>query len=174
MGTVFEAEDVARLRIAVTRLARMLNRESDEDGLTRTQLSVLGAVVRDGPLGLGELADFEGINPTMLSRVVAKLDAAGLIQRVADPSDRRAARVVATPSGVRTHQRGRARRTRVLETHLCGLPADSAARLLAALPALEALADQVGPRSARASITPLIQPANRAAATAAADGGEEH
>ena len=140
------------LRIAVTRIARMLNRESGEDGLTRTQLSVLGTVVRDGPLGLGELAEFEGINPTMLSRIVAKLDGAGLIQRVCDPCDRRAARVQATASGVRTHLRARERRTGLLEAHLSAIPPDAAARLLAALPALEALADQVGPRSARAPL----------------------
>lgn len=148
VSEVFRADDVARLRIAVTRIARMLNRESSEDGLTRTQLSVLGAVVRDGPLGLGELAEFEGVNPTMLSRVVAKLDGAGLIERIADPCDRRAAQVRATPSGLRTHRRSRARRTRLLEAHLTGMHPDSATQLLAALPALEALADQVGPKSA--------------------------
>ena len=150
VSEVFRADDVARLRIAVTRIARMLNRESSEDGLTRTQLSVLGAVVRDGPLGLGELAEFEGVNPTMLSRIVAKLDGAGLIERIADPCDRRAAQVRATPAGARTHRRGRDRRTRLLEAHLAGMHPDRAAQLLAALPALEGLADQVGPRSAGA------------------------
>lgn len=152
LSAVFQADDVGRLRIAVARIARMLNRESTEDGLTRTQLSVLGAVVRDGPLGLGELAEFEGVNPTMLSRVIAKLDAEGLIQRIADPVDRRAARVRATAAGVRTHRRGRARRTRLLEAHLCAMDPETAADLVAALPALEALADQVGPRSARVPI----------------------
>jgi DNA-binding MarR family transcriptional regulator len=173
VSAVFRAEDVARLRIAVTRIGRMLNRESSEDGLTRTQLSVLGAVVRDGPLGLGELAEFEGINPTMLSRIIAKLDGEGLIQRIADPCDRRAARVQATPSGVRTHRRSRARRTRLLEAHLSGLHPDSAAQLLAALPALEALADEVGPRSARAPIT-QHRPHRELTRRTTPHGGEQH
>jgi DNA-binding MarR family transcriptional regulator len=169
----FSPDDVARLRIAVTRIARLLNRESSEDGLTRTQLSVLGTVVRDGPLGLGELAEFEGINPTMLSRIVAKLDGEGLIERIADPCDRRAARVQATSSGVRTHRRGRARRTRLLEAHLSALRPDDGARLLAALPALEALADQVGPRSARTPTTAGTL-SSKSPATPTPHGGEQH
>ncbi len=69
-----DADNVARLRIALARTARWLDRNSATDGLSRTQLSVLGSTARRGPLGLGELAEIEGINPTMLSRVVSKLD----------------------------------------------------------------------------------------------------
>lgn len=172
MSRVFQADEVSRLRIAVARIGRVLNRDSSEDGLTRTELSVLGTVVRDGPLGLGELAEFEGINPTMLSRVIAKLDGEGLIQRVADPCDRRAARVRATASGVRRHRLGRARRTRLLEAHLRAMDPDNAERLLAALPALEALADQVGPRSARAPIRQPSAQRGPSPSDAADEGGQ--
>jgi DNA-binding MarR family transcriptional regulator len=83
----------------VLRLARQLNAASREEGLTPTQASVLGITTARGPLSLAELTELEGINPTMLSRVVGKLDSFGLIRRLRDPDDFRAARVEVTPEG---------------------------------------------------------------------------
>lgn len=133
-------EDVARLRVALARSARWLERQSAEDELTRTQLSVLGAVVRSGPVRLGELAESEGVHPTMLSRVVAKLDDAGLLHRATDPEDRRAATVAATEAGRAQHLRMRDARSRLLTARLDELDPADRAHLAAALPALEALA----------------------------------
>jgi len=93
---VVDTDEVARLRIAVARTARWLERQSTAGELSRTQLSVLGTVARLGPLGLGRLAEIEGVNPTMLSRIVAKLDDAGLLHRTPDPAARRAAHVEVT------------------------------------------------------------------------------
>jgi DNA-binding MarR family transcriptional regulator len=139
------ADDVARLRVALARGARWLERASqaeDPSGgeLSRTQLSVLGTVVRCGPVRLGELAEVEGVNPTMLSRVVAKLDDAGLLTRATDPADRRAATVAATEVGAAQHLRMRAARDRLLAERVAALPAADREHLAAALPALEALA----------------------------------
>jgi DNA-binding MarR family transcriptional regulator len=141
-----DAKDVERLRTALARISRRLDRQVSGDGLTRTQLSVLASVAIHGPLGLGELADVEGVNPTMLSRVVAKLEEAGLIRRHVDPNDRRAALVEVTESGARLRSRLLAERSQLLSERLAGLPAGSSAQLLAALPALEALAEQMAPR----------------------------
>ncbi|PRZ44194.1 DNA-binding MarR family transcriptional regulator [Antricoccus suffuscus] len=135
----FESEEVARLRIALTRIARTMDREVEGGGLTRTQLWVLGTVARLGPLGLGELAELEHLNPTMLSRIVGKLSDAGLVRRVADPDDRRAARVEVTDAGRDLHVRRRAERTKLLAGLLAQVPASDAAALLDVLPALEAL-----------------------------------
>ena len=77
----FDAEDVARLRIAVTRITRVLDRQSRGHTLTGTQASVLATAARLGPLRITELAEIEGINPTMLSRIVGKLEEAGLLHR---------------------------------------------------------------------------------------------
>lgn len=139
MMTRVDVEDVARLRIALARTARWLDRNSATDGLSRTQLSVLGSTARRGPLGLGELAEIEGINPTMLSRIVSKLDDAGYLQRLTDAADRRAAHVQVTEAGRRLHLRHRAERTALLSERLAGLPAEQRSALLAAVPALEAL-----------------------------------
>ena len=138
-----DVEVVARLRGVIGRLARQLNDTSTGEGLTPTQYSVLGLVRGRGPLGLADLAELEGLNPTMLSRVVRVLDDSGLIQRRPDPSDLRAARVEITPDGELMHERIREHRTRVLSECLGRLPAETADVLLSAVPAMEALAEAV-------------------------------
>ena len=94
-----DTELVARLRAVIPRLARVLNDTSTGEDLTPTQYSVLALVRVRGPLGLTELTELEGLNPTMLSRIVKVLDERGLIRRMPDPGDLRAARVAATEAG---------------------------------------------------------------------------
>jgi len=142
-----DTELLTRLRAVIPRLARMLNDTSTGADLTPTQYSVLGLVHVRGPLGLHELAVLEGINPTMLSRVIKVLDERGLIRRMQNPGDLRAARVEVTPQGARLHDEVRARRTRVLSDCLDGLPDDTVATLLKAVPDLEALAEALKPPS---------------------------
>ena len=141
-----DTELVARLRAVIPRLARVLNDTSTGEDLTPTQYSVLALVHVRGPLGLTELTELEGINPTMLSRVVKNLDERGLIRRMQDPGDLRAARVEATPEGAAVHERVRAQRTQVLSGCLTSLPPDTTAMLLKAVPDLEALAEALKPR----------------------------
>jgi DNA-binding MarR family transcriptional regulator len=110
---------------------------------------VLALVRIRGPLGLAEPTDLEGLNPTMLSRIVKVLDERGLIRRMQDPEDLRAARVAVTPEGEQVHDRVRAQRTRVLSDCLHGLPAQTTAALLAAVPDLEELAEALKPMAGR-------------------------
>jgi DNA-binding MarR family transcriptional regulator len=138
-----EEESVIRLRRVVLRLARQLNAASVGEGLTPTQASVLGIVTNRGPLGLTELTEIEGLNPTMLSRVVGKLDSFGLIRRLRDPDDFRAARVEVTSEGRQAYQRIAAERAAILSERVAGLPPEQAAALVAALPALENLAEDL-------------------------------
>jgi len=138
-----DAELVARLRGVIPRLARQFNETSTGEGLTPTQYSVLALVRGRGPLGLAGLTELEGLNPTMLSRIVKVLDERGLIRRMPDPSDNRAARVEVTPAGEQVHERVRQQRTQVLSECLERLPAQTAELLLAAVPAMEALAEEV-------------------------------
>ena len=81
-----DSDTVIRLRRVVLRLARQLNAASREEGLTPTQASVLGITSVRGPLSLAELTELVGINPTLLSRVVGKLDEYGLSKRDAPPA----------------------------------------------------------------------------------------
>lgn len=143
MPNGFAAEDVARLRIALARIARVVDRTSAEDGLTRTQVSVLSTVARLKSVPISELADIEGLNPTMLSRTVGKLEADGLISRVPAADDRRAVQVQVSPAGRAMHLRLRRLRTQLFAERLAELPVGRADELLVALPALEALAEQM-------------------------------
>src|SRR5580658_7320996 len=138
-----DADLVARLRGVIPRLARELNNTSTGEGLTPTQYSVLALVRSRGPLGLAELTELEGLNPTMVSRIIKVLDERGLIRRTPDPDDMRAARLEATPAGAQVNDRVRAQRNQVLSECLSRLPAETANTLLAAVPAMEALAEAV-------------------------------
>ncbi|SHK68985.1 DNA-binding transcriptional regulator, MarR family [Pseudonocardia thermophila] len=136
----FDSDDVNRLRTALARIARRLDRQTRRATLTHTELSVLATLECRGPLRAGELAEIEGVNQTMLSRIVGKLAEAGLVERTPDPADARAVLLAVTPAGGDLHRRLRAERTRLLAEHLATLPDTETTRLMAALPALEALA----------------------------------
>ena len=136
-----DADGVTRLRGVIARLARQLNASSTSEGLTPSQASVLGLVVFRGPLSLGELADLEGLNPTMLSRVVGRLQELELIRRIPDPADLRTASVIYTPVGQEVDRRVKAQRAAVVSKCVDQLSDQQEQALSAALPALEALAE---------------------------------
>ena len=136
-----DADSVIRLRRVVLGLARRLNAASSGEGLTPAQASVLAIVVNRGPLRLAELSQIEALNPTMLSRVVGKLDSSGLVRRRRDPDDYRAAMVEVTPDGEEAWQRISAARTKIISECVACLPAEQEAALGAALPALENLSE---------------------------------
>ena len=101
---MLDVESATQLRGVVMRIARRLNASATSEGLTPTQASVLGLIAARGPLGLAQLAELEGLNPTMLSRVIGALTSAGLIVRTPDPADLRpvadAVKLVGVPLGV--------------------------------------------------------------------------
>lgn len=136
-------EAAAELRSLVGRLSRRLRRTESGVGLSPTQLSVLGALARHGPMASAELSEHEGINPTMLSRIVARLAAMGLIARDQDPLDGRAAVLSATAQGRHRQLRIQAERDRVLERSLATLEERQRGLLLEALPILDLLAEQL-------------------------------
>jgi DNA-binding MarR family transcriptional regulator len=147
--TNLDSEQITRLRIVIGRLSRRL-RPTEAGlaaGLTPTRVSVLLHVVREGRLPLATLAMSEGINPTMLSRVVADLCEAGLLERVSDERDRRAAWVMATPGGKRLAERMRRERSEALAVALEELSEDERRQLERALPALEALGEALKARN---------------------------
>ena len=129
-----------RLRRVIGKLARQLNSLSTGEGLTPSQASVLGLVVARGPISLAELASLEGLNPTMLSRVIGRLQELELISRIPDPADLRSASVASTAAGQRGDQQIKAGRAAAVAKCLKLLPEEQVRALSDALPALEALA----------------------------------
>lgn len=144
-AAAFDIETAARLRTAIGRLSRRLGgtAAAREAGLTPTASSVLLNIDRNGSLRLAELAEWEGINPTLLSRVVATLTDAGLLKRASDEGDRRAAWVSVTAAGHRLAERMRRERTDAINAAMGALSAENSRRIERALPALEALAAEL-------------------------------
>lgn len=142
-ASVTSVDFAAGLRAAIDRIARRLRETRAGEGLTPTQVSVLFTIAVHGPLRLSDLADREGLNPTMVSRVVAQLASALLVERTPDPADGRAALVTVTRTGAELRRRIRRERADVLASHLSGLDSGQRAALVAALPALETLAEQL-------------------------------
>ena len=87
-----------RLRLSMIRLSRQLRRQ-DPSELSLAQLSALATVVSGGPLGVGQLAEIEGLPSPAVTRLADKLEEAGLLARQANPADRRGVHLVATPEG---------------------------------------------------------------------------
>jgi DNA-binding MarR family transcriptional regulator len=138
-----DAEAAIRLRGVIARLARDLNATATDEGLTPTQSSVLGLVMGRGPIGAAELTELEGLNPTLLSRVVGQLVELGLVQRSPDPADLRTIKVSITEPGAEVHTRIRDARAQIISSCMERLPGASLRKVLAALPALEQLAAEL-------------------------------
>ena len=141
----FDLDTTARLRAVIGRLSRRLRPTptARAAGLTPTRTSVLLTVMREGPIRVSDLAEAEGINPTQLSRAIAHLVDAGLVERSADEGDRRAAWLKPTPAGRKLTERIRRERTDALNVALQGLAPDERERIISALAALERLADHL-------------------------------
>jgi DNA-binding MarR family transcriptional regulator len=142
VATGIDTETAQRLRIVFGRLSRALR--PTEAGLaadlTPTRVAVLLNTVRNGPIRLAEVAEQEGLNPTLLSRTVASLADAGLVSRTADESDRRSAWLNATEAGRELASEMRAQRTHAIEAAVSQLPPADRKLVEEALPALEELA----------------------------------
>ncbi len=143
----------ARLRIAVARVSRRLRSTAAAGHLTATEVDVLLAAERRGPVRLSDLAAFAGLNPTMLSRLVPKLEQAGLIRRLGDDEDRRVCRVEATGKGSELLERVRSERNDVLAGLVTELAPSQRQALAGALPVLEELAERLVAAPARPTRT---------------------
>jgi DNA-binding MarR family transcriptional regulator len=132
-----------RTRRAIGRLNRSIRQTRAGAALTPSQYEVLVTIVGQGPLRLADLALAEGLNPTMLSRIAGKLEASGLVDRVADPGDGRVVHLAASPKGRELVHQVRGERADALSVALEGLTDDERRRLAAALPVLEALTERV-------------------------------
>ena len=77
-------------------LRKAFDRRAVGMGVTRAQWKVLFRLERLPGLRQIELADMLDIEPITLSRIIDRLEEAGLVERVADPADRRAWRLHVT------------------------------------------------------------------------------
>jgi DNA-binding MarR family transcriptional regulator len=128
----------ARLRLAITRTARRLRQEAGS-GLSPSLTSALATIERSGPLTPSELAELERIQRPSATRIVARLEANGLVDRASDPSDGRVSLVSASSAGRALLRRLRTRKDAYLARRLGDLEAADAATLERAAAILERL-----------------------------------
>jgi DNA-binding MarR family transcriptional regulator len=145
-----DATLVERLEQLFSLLARTDAGADAGPALTSTQRVVLIELVSAGPLRLGALAARIGASDPTASRAVAGMVSAGVVERNADPGDRRAVLVAATPAGRAWVERRREEVAAALARALERMPADGEARLVSLLGSLndELRAAGTEPRSA--------------------------
>jgi DNA-binding MarR family transcriptional regulator len=134
-----------RLRVALTRTARRLRQEAGAD-LGPTLTAALGTVERHGPLTPSEIAAHERIQRPTATRLIAKLEERGLVERAAVPGDARSCLLTITPQGAGALAEIRTRKDAFLARRLRGLSAEDRATLARAADLLEDLL-QDGERS---------------------------
>src|ERR1044071_8653964 len=108
------SEIADRLHSAAIHLLRRLRREDESSGLPAPQLSALSVIVFGGPITLGALAAAEQVRPPTITKIVAALEAGGLVTRETQADDKRVARVRATAKGTTLLHEGRRRRVAAL------------------------------------------------------------
>src|SRR3954470_1362298 len=123
-ATVSPVETAARLRLAIVRTARRLRQEAGGE-LSPSAAAALATIERRGPLAPSELAELERVKRPTITRVVARLQEAGLVERAGDPADGRASLVLITGAGSELLRRIRTRKNAYLARRLSKLePAD--------------------------------------------------
>jgi len=144
-----DLEMVSRMRLSVLRLSRRL-RQNAAAGLTASQLALLSTLDRRGAMTLGDLAAHEGVQPPSVTRMVDALEKAGLVKRVDSVTDRRAVMAQLTGKGRKAMEDVRRRRDAWLAERMARLTPEEQDLLEAALPVLEALAEDRRPQAAEA------------------------
>src|SRR5919197_3309056 len=92
------AELAARLRLVIARTARRLRQEAGTE-LSPSQSAALATIEAHGPLAPSEVATLGRIQRPTATRILARLEEAGLLERAGDPADRRGSPVRAHPPG---------------------------------------------------------------------------
>lgn len=137
------AEDIAAvnaLRSAVMRLSRRLKHQRVDESLSPTEMSVLGTLFRCGSATPGELARKEHVQPPSMTRIVALLEAKGLVRLEPHPEDRRQKLVTQTEQAEAMLEQSRRKRNAWLAGLAEELDEDDWAKIRAAAPVLEKLA----------------------------------
>ena len=87
------------IREAITRLNRRLRQTRPLGDLTIAQISALQSLDAAGALTPRELAEAERVQPPTMTRIVARLEERGLVQRTPHPTDGRQVILSPSPAG---------------------------------------------------------------------------
>jgi MarR family transcriptional regulator for hemolysin len=127
----FTIMDVARL------LKTYADQRARQFGISRAQWAVLVRIDRNEGLNQSELADMLDLQPITLTRLLDRLADNGLIERRADPHDRRANRLYLKPAAKPLLARLADLGADMMETVLDGTSSTSIERMLKELSAVK-------------------------------------
>jgi DNA-binding MarR family transcriptional regulator len=131
----------AEVAAGLERLIGLFRWLSPPSGLSLTAAATLATLERGGPRRLTALAAREGVTQPAMTQLVARLQDAGLVDRVPDSADGRVVQVRITAKGQAILARRRAVRAERVAGLLARLSPAEQAALAAALPAMDALAN---------------------------------
>jgi DNA-binding MarR family transcriptional regulator len=141
--TIASSELASRLRLDISRVARRLRQEAGAD-LSPSQTAALATIERHGPLTPSELATRERVQRPTITRVLGRLEDDGLVERAADPDDRRCSLVSISPAGRALLENARTRKDLYLVKRLESLDAEDRAALDRAAAILERMLQEGG------------------------------
>lgn len=131
-------DTASQLRNAVVRTSRRLRQEAAaESGLSPATTAALATIGRAGPLTPSELAAIERVKRPTMTRTLACLERAGLIERTPDPADGRSFLVAVNAAGRERLARLRRRKSAYLARRLAKLEPDEVETLARAAELLE-------------------------------------
>jgi DNA-binding MarR family transcriptional regulator len=115
--------------LALMAIGRLMRQRVEGDHLDPGTFWLLKTISAQGPLRVTELAGCTNLDTSTVSRHVAQLDRAGLVERTPDPDDGRAQRIQLTGPGSTQLQSAFARRRELLSRALVGWQSDDIAQL---------------------------------------------
>jgi DNA-binding MarR family transcriptional regulator len=124
----------------LTRVFRVMIRGAKGE-LSRTAASVLRTLRDDGPCRITELAKGEAVAQPTMTTLISRLEQQGLVERRPDPHDARAVLARLTDAGGDALAKRTANRIEAVSRRLNHLSPQERAAIVAALPALERIAD---------------------------------
>ena len=92
-------ELAAELQRVLLVSSRILRSHTASEDVSAPQFSVLAYLQRAGESTPSALADFEHVSPPVMTRILGRLERAGLVRRAAHPGDGRQVRVTLTAEG---------------------------------------------------------------------------
>lgn len=131
----------AEFRPILMRLDLVTRRQNTQYALSRAQTSILSTLAAHGDLRMSDLARLENVRVPTTSNSVSVIEAMGLVERVADPADRRGVTVRLTDAGRAQIDQVLAARNADLAQRIAAISPEHRGALEAAVPALDALLD---------------------------------
>jgi DNA-binding MarR family transcriptional regulator len=144
METASAADSDLALRVVggLEQLIGLFRTLSAPNELSLTAVATMATLQRTGQVRLTWLAANEGVTQPGMTQLVSRLEAAGLVERIADPADRRVVLIRITAAGLAALTERRAARADKLIGMLARLSQADRAALAAALPAIGRLTRQ--------------------------------